>query len=488
MTTRPNIIYFLSDQHNAEISGFAGDPYVRTPNIDALAASGVVLDKCYCASPLCIPSRTSLLTGLMPHRTGIYNNMQAMRSDRATLPLALTVGGYETVLAGRMHFTGCDQRHGFEKRLVGDFTTSQIGMTDRTATMGMYCGSSGQNTSVVTKSGPGHSPVLAYDDAVVSGACAFLRERADKRPLFMIVGTYGPHCPYVVEEDLFQEYYDKLPIPEVASQAYRKTVHPGIRDWYRNRNLEVVAVEDLRRIRAAYYGMITRIDRQVGEVLAAAGAALDMNNTIVIYGSDHGDCLGKHGLFWKSTFYEGSARVPMIFSWPTRFAEGVRLGGPSSLLDVAPTLLKLAGCPDLPRYDGRDISMHLLNGRPLDADRVVLGECSDIKGENPSAMARDDRYKLVMHAGYDAPQLFDLEADPDEYHDLGSDPAHRPVALRLAAHLAPFWDPKEALAELAREKKHYDLVRRWAKIVKPPPVEEWRGDTDSFSLLPIREA
>ncbi len=483
--SRPNIVYFLSDQHNAEIGGFAGDPHVRTPNIDRLAASGVVLDKCYCPSPLCIPSRSAMLTGLMPHRTGMYNNMQAMRSDKATLPMALTVGGYETVLAGRMHFAGDDQRHGFEKRLVGDITTSRIGVDNEDFAFGMYRGASGQNTSVITKSGIGYSPTLAYDEAVVKGTCDFLRERKDARPLFMIIGTYGPHCPYAIEEELFWEYYDKLPRIEDFSQESRKAIHPAIRKWYRNRQLEAVTKEDLHRVRAAYYGMITKIDSQVGEVLNAVSSALDLDNTIFIYGSDHGDCVGKHGLFWKTNFYEGSARVPMMFSWKNRFPGGVRLDGPCSLLDVAPTLLRLAGCPDLPRYDGVDISTNLLTGRPLDGERVVLGECYDIKGDNPSVMARDDRYKLTLHAGYDDPQLFDMREDPNEDNDLGTDPAHLHVVERLSGHLAPIWDPKKALEKLDRHKKHYDIVRRFANIVKPEPIEEWRGDRDKFCLKPL---
>ncbi len=485
MSSKPNIVYFLSDQHNAEISGFAGDPYVRTPNIDSIAASGVVLDKCYCPSPLCIPSRSAMLTGLMPHRTGMYNNMQAMRSDKATLPMAMTVGGYETVLAGRMHFAGPDQRHGFEKRLVGDITTSQIGIDNEDSALGMYRGASGQNTSVITKSGIGYSPTLAFDDAVIQGTREFLRQRTDERPLFMIIGTYGPHCPYAVEDDLFWEYYDKLPRIDDFSQEARGAIHPAIRNWYRNRHLETVTKEDLHRVRAAYYGMITRIDRQVGEIMESVASALDMDNTIFIYGSDHGDCIGKHGLFWKTNFYEGSARVPMMFSWKNHFAQGARLTGPSSLLDVAPTLIKLGGCPDLPRYDGVDISPSLFTGRELDKERVVLAECYDIKGDNPSVMARDDRYKLTLHAGYDDPQLFDMQEDPDEDHDLGTDPAHKQVVERLSSHLQPIWNPQEALKKLDRHKKHYDMVRRFANIVKPEPLEEWRGDLDGFSLKPM---
>ena len=124
---KPNIIYILSDQHNAGVMGCGGDAYVRTPHLDGLRAKSTMLEQCYCAAPLCVPSRSSILTGLLPTHTGVYNNMQCLPSDKATFVNLLTIAGYETVLSGRMHFVGLDQRHGYEKRLVGDITPCFIG-------------------------------------------------------------------------------------------------------------------------------------------------------------------------------------------------------------------------------------------------------------------------------------------------------------------------------------------------------------------------
>jgi len=117
-----HIVFLLSDQHNPTVAGFAGNAFARTPNLDRLAASGAIFDNCYCSSPLCVPSRASMLSALLPSRTGIFNNFQCLPSDKVTFAHCLSVAGYETVLCGRMHFIGPDQRHGFETRLVGDIT------------------------------------------------------------------------------------------------------------------------------------------------------------------------------------------------------------------------------------------------------------------------------------------------------------------------------------------------------------------------------
>jgi Arylsulfatase A and related enzymes len=208
---KKNIIYVLSDQHNPAVTGALGDPYVRTPNIDSLYRLGTSLDSCYCAAPLCVPSRSSLLTGQLPSHNGVYNNMQSLRSDKATLPTVLTVSGYETVLSGRMHFVGWDQRHGFEKRFVGDITPCFIGGDNETEVYGDFKRSSGQNQISIHKSGSGHSAVLDFDQDVVDAACKYLRNRTDERPLFMTVGLYGPHCPYIAPKELYDFYYNLLP-------------------------------------------------------------------------------------------------------------------------------------------------------------------------------------------------------------------------------------------------------------------------------------
>lgn len=475
MNEKPNIIYILSDQHNAAVLGCAGDAVVRTPNLDALAGRGVSLDNCYCASPLCAPSRSAMLSGLLPCHSGVFNNMQCLRSDRATFVNALTVGGYETVLCGRMHFVQFDQRHGYEKRLVGDITPCYIGRDNEAEIYGAFRRSSGQNLTSVKKSGAGHSAVLDFDRAVTDAACDFLTARTDGRPLFLTVGFYGPHCPYIAPKELYDYYYERLgDAPDTAEE--QRSIHPAIRQWYANRHMEEMTADDLRRIRAAYYAMVEYMDALAGRVLETVERTLGLDNTIVIYGSDHGDNIGEHGLLWKTNFYEGAARVPMMLSWKGHFAAGAHIRGLTSLVDVAPTLLALAGAPALPQYDGVDLSEMLADGREAPVGRAVVSLCGDIKGDAPSAMVRRGPYKLVWHAGYEQRQLFDLEADPAELHDLGGLAQYQSVIRSLEQELAGLWEPQRALEELAQAKAHFRLMTRWHELAGMPVIEEWHGN------------
>ena len=482
MSQKPNIIYILSDQHNPSVMGCAGDPFARTPHLDALSAKSVHLDNCYCAAPLCVPSRSAILSGLLPCHNGVYNNMQCLSSDKATFVTNLSVAGYETVLSGRMHFVGADQRHGFEKRFVGDITPCYIGADNEEEIYGSFKRSSGQNLTSIKKSGAGHSAVLDFDSDVAEAACDYLRTRSDDRPLFMTVGFYGPHCPYIAPPELYEHYYNTLPILHDTTEE-QHTVHPAIRQWYENREMSAVTPEDVRRIRAAYYAMVEYMDSLTGKVLQAVENTIGTENTIILYGSDHGDNIGEHGLFWKTNFYDGAARVPMMFSWPGHFAQGVSVKTPTSLLDLAPTLLSLADAPALPAYDGVNLCDILRTGTGADPERAVVSLCSDIKGDNPSAMVRKGSYKLVCHAGYPTRQLFDLVDDPDELHDLGQDPAYAAIVHEMEQALCGLWNEEDALRELDVAKQHFRLMKRWHEIVHLPWVEEWRGDPANNYLL-----
>ena len=481
MASPPNIIYILSDQHNPDVLGANGNPFVRTPNLDSLAAEGVSLDNCYCASPLCVPSRTALLTGLLPSRTGITNNMQALSSHTATIAHALTLDGYETVLSGRMHFVGWDQRHGFQHRLVGDITPSFMGADNEAEIYGDFKRTSNQHIISIKKSGAGNSAVLQFDRDVTDAAIAYLKNRdsSNAPPLFMTVGLYGPHCPYIAPPDLYQYYYEILPEIGTVTEEEFSRLHPAMQNWQNIRGLSDVTDEDVRRIRAAYYGMVEYMDGLVGELLTAARQTLDMDNTVIVYSSDHGDNIGEHGLFWKTNFYEGSARVPMIYFRNGHYPAGKRIKGLTSLLDLAPTLLRIGGNHQLPAYDGIDLTPYLTGTEDIPDTREVFAECADIKGDNPSAMLRFGKYKLICHAGYDTPQLFDLEADPSETSDLAETPVGREILPRLLPRVMSRWDPAQAMRQLDLDKAHFRLVGGWVKQTNPLPIEEWRGDPSS---------
>lgn len=480
---KPNIIYLLSDQHNQSVMGSAGDPFVRTPNLDRLYAMGTALDSCYCAAPLCVPSRSSILTGLLPTHTGVTNNMQCLPSDKATFVNSMTVGGYETVLCGRMHFVGNDQRHGYEKRLVGDITPCYIGGDNEEEIYGSFKRSSGQNLASIKKSGAGHSAVLDFDGDVAGQASSYLETRTDQRPLFMTVGFYGPHCPYIAPEDLYQYYYERLPEIHFTDEGEKADMHPAIREWYGNRSMDQVTAGDVRRIRAAYYGMVEYADGLIGGLLDTIEKTLGWENTVIVYGSDHGDNIGEHGMFWKTNFYEGASRVPMVYVWPGVFPCGGHVGGVTSLVDIAPTLLELSGCEPLPDCDGMSLVSCLKSGEPVPGDREVVSVCSDIKGDSPSAMIRMGPFKLVKHGGYRDCQLFDLEQDPGEQEDLGTREEYAGMVKELGERLGKYWNGEEAMERLKRDLFHFRMMKQWYEIVNPEVIEEWRGDSKRNYLV-----
>jgi len=477
-----HIVFVLSDQHNPTVAGYEGNAWVRTPNLDRLAAGGTLFDNCYCPSPLCVPSRAAMLSGQLPSETGVFNNFQSLRSDRVTFVHSLGVAGYETVLCGRMHFIGPDQRHGYERRLVGDITPTFPGLPmdvfDDALARADFPG-----RAPIEKAGAGDSNVLHYDTDVFTGAMDYLRRRRDGRPLFLTVGTFGPHCPYVASRDLYEYYLGTLPDPEAVTPEMRRRMHPAIQRWYANRKVEDITPEQTKRVQAAYYGMTEFTDRLIGRLLATIDETLGLENTLVVYSSDHGDVLGLHGIFWKTNFYEGSARVPFVFSCPGVVPAGRRVKAPVSLLDIGPTLIAFTGGPALPRTDGVDLLPVLAGRQEADPERVVVSQLGDVKGDNPSIMIRRREWKLVLHMGYERPQLFNIDEDPQERQDLGQDERYASVRAALLREVPKYWT-EEALQRYLEESLQHDrIMRAWVKATGTGHIEKWQGDKANNYLL-----
>ncbi|MCI8663472.1 MAG: sulfatase-like hydrolase/transferase [Hungatella sp.] len=461
--SKPNIIFVFTDQHNGSVVHAMGDEYVRTPNMDHMARQGVSFENAYCASPLCVPSRSSMLSGRMPHETKIFNNAQCLPSDRATFVHSLGAAGYETVLSGRMHFNGPDQRHGYEKRFVGDITTAALGVTFSKARYGYFDNCAMPGRLSIEKSGKGRCAVMAFDRDVTDAACGYLKNRKEERPLFLTVGLYGPHPPYVGPEELYDYYYACLPACSPLTREELDRVHPFEKRFMEKRNIGYETEEELRRVRAAYYSMVEYEDSLLGELLSAAEENLDMENTVVLYASDHGDCIGDHGLFWKSNLREGAVKVPMIFMWDQHIPRGRRIKTPVSLIDLAPTFIGLTGADPLPVMDGESLAPVLESGTEPDNPKPVISEICDIKGDDPAAMIRRGRYKYCQYYGYEEPMLFDLEEDPKEERNLSSLPEYAGIKEELRVLLEQVWDEEKIYQERLLAEKDMAIRREWAK-------------------------
>lgn len=474
---RPNVLIMMSDQHNPHVLGCEGDPVVRTPNLDAIAARGVLFESAYCQSPLCVPSRMSFLTSQQPSEIKVWTNGCVLPYDVSTFAHSLGAAGYETTLIGRMHFVGHDQYHGFQQRLVGSLTAVHAGGRGPGLTPALLKGT-GQTRPAVTTAGPGKTAYQAYDEAVAQAAAEFLAAKATQqdKPFCAVVGFVLPHCPFVCPKEDWDYYYDRVTLPEFP-EGYFDRQHPAIKLWRKNRGVDDVPDEEIRRARAGYYGIVTHFDRQVGVVMDALGQAGLAEDTIVLYTSDHGEMAGEHGMWWKSNCYEGSASVPLIVSCPERFETGRRVKEVVSLVDIGPTLCELAGAEPMPLASGRSF-LPLLQEEPVDWPNEAFSEHYATHHTPPVRMIRRDQWKLVHHEGH-RPQLFDLEADPDEFHDLGNDPAHAATREELHQRVLADWSADEMASQLALRSRHQAVLRDWYRSVQPPNTGLWVAPPDA---------
>jgi choline-sulfatase len=482
---RPNILVIMSDQHSPKAAGYAGDPVVRTPNLDRLAGRGVRFNNTYCPAPLCVPARMSFLTSRWPSDQQVWSNQCYLNSTVPTFAHHLTLAGYETMLCGRMHFEGYDQRHGFEKALVGDFTVQHPGTRhtfdwSRPGPLAKRLGNAlGQSYVSASTAGPGRTCVQAYDEAVTQGAAEYLGGRRDDRPFCMVVGFYGPHCPFIAPKDLFEEYYARVQAPAIP-EGYFDTLHPYLREWWRHRGVEGLTEQQVRRARAGYYGMVTFIDQRIGEILDSLEASSIARNTIVIYCSDHGEMAGEHGLWWKSNFYEGSARVPLLVSWAGHWAQGRTVDRVTNLVDIGPTLLEVAGAEPLSLSRGRSL-LRFLSAEPgamVEWLDETFSEDPGVFGQPPSRMIRSGDWKLCHYHGYPHPQLFNLADDPDEWNDLAEDPHSADIREALLRRVLDGWDGEAIIRELDQRRKDYKILSRWNQQVQPPTPDHWKPPTN----------
>lgn len=467
----------------------AGNRVVSTPNLDRLAAEGVMFTQASCNSPLCVPSRMSMLTGRHPHQTGAFANSDHLASDIPTFVHALGIGGYETVLCGRMHFVGPDQRHGYQRRLAGDITPTYLGGPG--TRYGELKGTASQGLKSIRLAGQGSSPVLDYDEEVTRAFEQFAADRGRSpetdQPLFATIGYYGPHAPYIAPAELYEQALRAMeqegdrPVPPDAHPR-----HPWVDQWFKKLDMDQVGEEDRKIARAGYIALVNRLDQLVGRVVEAASRL--PGDTWIVYVSDHGEMAGDRGMFWKRSFYEGALRVPMVWhplaknGFTGGIRRGTRIEAPVSLVDLAPTLTSLGESPELPYGDGRDLSPLLFSGgaelADWDYDAPVYSELL-ISQDPPARMVRMGKYKLIYYHQLPPLQLFDLSSDPLESNNLAGNPDYREVVERLSRMLFENWNAEELMQGRRRRSADQKFLAQWGKEVGFPETETWNSEKRS---------
>jgi len=460
--SQPNILILMVDQLGAGALPCYGHPLVKSPNIDGIAARGAVFENFYSNFPLCAPARLAFMTGRLCSKIGAWDNAAQLPPDIPTFAHYLRLLGYRTCLAGKMHFIGPDQLHGFEERVTTDICPSDFNWTadwdDPWRTMDWF-----HNMKNVSNAGVAERSLQQdYDEEVAFAASRWIFDWArepQKRPFLLVASFTHPHDPYVTPKRFWDLYrHDEIDMPRVPFIPPAERDPHSRRLWEQyDRGEHGVGDEHVRNARHAYYGSISYVDERIGEVLDALRRAKLLDDTVVMVCADHGDMIGERGLWYKMSFYDWSSRVPLIMAGPG-VPSGARVKANCSLVDVLPTLVDIASggawsdYPEPP--DGKSLLPLLARD---DEDRVAVSELLSEGVAAPYVMLRRGRYKYT-YVEHDPPQLFDMEADPDELHDLAGDPAHAALVAALQAEVERRWDLKRIKAEALISQRQRRLV------------------------------
>lgn len=459
---QPNILILMVDQLTGTLFPDGPADFLHAPNLRALAARSARFANNYTASPLCAPGRASFMSGQLPSRTRVYDNAAEFVSSIPTFAHHLRAAGYQTCLSGKMHFVGPDQLHGFEERLTTDIYPADFGWTPDYRKPGERIDWWYHNLGSVTGAGVAETTnQLEYDDEVAFLANQRLyqlsRERDDagRRPWLLTVSLSHPHDPFVARRRYWDLYEDCPALEPQTPFIPEEQQDPHSQRLYRASDYGAFEItpEHVRRSRQGYFANISYVDDKVGELLDTLDRTRMADDTIVVFCSDHGEMLGERGLWFKMSFFEGSARVPLMIAGGGMPAGLVET--PVSNLDLCPTLCDLAGI-DMsaiePWTDGQSL-VPLAKGQSR--SEPVLMEYAAEGSYAPLVCIRDGRWKFV-HCEIDPPQLFDLDADPLELTNLAGDPAHAGRVAEFMARVRARWDMARYDAEV-RESQ----ARRW---------------------------
>ena len=455
--TQPNILILMVDQLNGTLFPDGPADWLHAPNLRKLALRSTCFANAYTASPLCAPGRAGFMSGQLPSATGVYDNAAEFASSIPTYAHHLRRAGYQTCLSGKMHFVGPDQMHGFEERLTTDVYPADFGWTPDYRKPGERIDWWYHNLGSVTGAGVAEiSNQMEYDDEVAYHATRKVYDLGrghDDRPWCLTVSFTHPHDPYIARRKYWDLYADcEHLVPQVPALAYDDHDPHSQRifdanDW---RSFDITEA-DIRRSRRAYFANISYLDDKIGEILGALEAT--GQEAIVLFVSDHGDMLGERGLWFKMSFLEGSARVPLMISAPGM--EPGLISDPVSTIDVCPTLCDLAGVSMeavMPWTTGESLVPLGQGGQrqsPVAMEYAAEASCS------PMIALRAEQWKYT-NCALDPEQLFDLGADPHELTNLADDPAHARTLETFRVAAAARWDLERFDAEV-RESQ----ARRW---------------------------
>ncbi|KEI72984.1 sulfatase-like hydrolase/transferase [Endozoicomonas elysicola] len=460
---RPNVLVIKSDEHNPFLSSMEGHPFIHTQNLQKLADKGTYYKSHYTASPLCVPTRSSWISGLRPHKGEFYNNSSVFQKDYPSHGQVLREQGIYTVHVGKLDAYREGSQLGFSEmhRLwspnvqdPGDMNVSRNPVSfrpledrDGTPRNTMY----GPKDNAFTKD----EPIFNFAEGWITSTGMSLNQ-----PWLLELCTSKPHFPCYTSQELWDLYegHDDLPM---YGAEHAVAQHPVSQDLREHFQTEKFTDEQVRGLRRGYYANVTYIDRKVGELIKLLETTGQLDNTVIIYTSDHGAMMGKYGMHWKSSMHEDSARVPCLISGPG-FAQGVTSTTACDSMDLQATLFEIFGAQRPEHWDGQPLQVLKLN----DSVRTALSEYHG-HGQRVSSYAiRKGQWKYIYHYGLPS-QLFDISSDPHETVDLVSEKPE--LVKELHQDLLRYLDP---------DKEHH---RAEAFIQKQLNAFK---DTTKYEILP----
>ncbi len=460
----PNILFIQVDQLTASMLGAYGSAVADTPNIDSLAEHGTVFDSAYTNFPLCAPSRFSMMSGQLASRIGAYDNGAEFPSSIPTFAHYLRALNYQTTLVGKMHFVGADQLHGFEERLTTDIYPADFNWTgDWTEAKPMH------SNDPRTFTGAGicvRNVQMEYDEEVCHRAKRKIYDLAknyashaneegaswDTRPFLLVASFSHPHDPYQCSKVHWDRYqHEDIDMPVVDSIAMEK-MDPYSRRLMVQYGMESFSPteEQVRIARHAYYGSVSYVDDQVGELLDVLKETGLEESTVVVFTTDHGDMLGERGMWYKKSFFEASSKIPLIIKTPGEQTR--RVSQNVSLVDLLPTLLELGGDAQgelgvrVEPTDGESLC-ELMIGNATSWSDTVYGENTAEGAESPVLMVRHGSLKYI-YSSIDPEQLFDLAHDPDERVNLIGNPDYFESHQSLVELASVRWDMESLIQDI----------------------------------------
>lgn len=475
---KPNFIFLCSDQHSARFMGAAGHPLVRTPNLDRIASKGVAFTSAYCSSPLCVPGRSSMMTGMYPSDVNSFCNSTVYDGSYPTWGKRLRDASYHCWAVGKqdlnpaydLGFTGANVENGHARkpditslfrRPVGYRVGEREGIDG-----GSYLRSEGDSQDSRPRLNPGR------DARDTRAACDFLRNEAVRlsTPWAAFIGLREPHPEWSGLKEYYDYYLPLVAVPTVSLEELEQLPLP----YQAMRNFKRISTpipeERIRRAIAAYLSMVTELDSYVGEIYRCLEETGQIDNTYFIYTSDHGESLGEHGMWLKNNLYECATRIPLVISGP-KLPRGETIDTPVSHVDLVATMIEWAGMPTPAELRGTSLSP-LIDGRSGTGPAFVYAESHSEGNPTGSCMVRKGPWKLI-HFSYYEDYLFNLEEDPEEKHNRAGDPALKGVIEELRSTLRRQVDPEEiterafaaqkrmldGFAERMSEEELFELMR-----------------------------